>query len=1334
MKRIITLLMLFVAVTGNVMAYEPVIKERHWFGVHEDMGDSPYHFDITWEGTYIKSIQGYKEWDGVSDHHRPQSTFYSWLDHRLRFSVNVTSNWEVKKNNSSSYAGIGLFNKQTNTNGTNFWIHDLKAGDQFNIEYYREPNTSRVPFLVSGSVEGKTPGNEQSGDNAIYGADANGLVFYTCTSDGDVQVNIPGQTVIRSVTIIHKEYKKATYETKQITDNGNIGYETTLTGSGVLEDKRGAVPYITMRYGAEGDMTIVKDLGNAYGAERFGASCIVDASHDFNPESGKLQKAYRDKGEAWTRQFLSGKEWSVFTADVDSNDDIFDSIYPLYGSYYYFFPEVDGKLTMRFYCEGTNETMAFWYKQRADGSFPGIYDQPQVTQTGTNNSNTNGSYYYQYDVNVEKGGVYYLCSLPTNIAHEHPVIHLLSYSFVPAFRLDPLWYVATDAEKASGTITHAAELNQDFTVGGNWTMTWRCEGNIKSAEPYFEGTVLKFRNIVYKSQDDPTLNDGGSVIVDVSCTSGKATFVLTVPYSAEKAVATSDSQGHLQRVRDTDATRNPDGKEVKKWDFFSNVYAVGQYKDSNSQLYKEIHKADGLTADWVQTYMNVVEQHEPIFKSVYDMEGDNADMLKETEGLLIFADANQVAIYNENDPSISEFRDRYIGLLGGGELWVPGLHEGDRIVVKMGRWGNSATGQDAHIEIEGATDAIGTAITGDYVLGGSHVQDGDGQDKSIPYGEYHFISTGGHFKIKVTDAPLVKFYSIVIYRNAINDNHDIITENDILGTNREILYTDRDGGVTKEMKINLHVYGLGERSKDLTNMVSAYRTGRFMNTAPNFATTDNIYFTYTPAHELFGSFRARLGVTTKDAANAYVTDYADFSMAVGYRETKTYPYTWDFTDLKHYVVDYFEYLDADGTENAVNIKDLRVWQDKGMRVRAEECDNGTLFVNGGQLYAGTNFFVETRGIGIHHFNNDKRHNGGMTIQHDENGENGGLAVNDRNASADKPVFYGFIVPEVAAGQAIYVRARKVEGAKTSQAKYAVGDFKTEQAFTYTATIDGDEVFAMAKAAGDATGDVKLCFQGYEVKKIAVSTDPKQLSDNGWATESRNRVIDPELTAYMTGKPIVSLVVTAVNLGGKVVSLQEMGDTDLMPLSEGGDHHAYIIHHTEETAVNILNGGFHLFVPDIHDYLAGNESYCKKKLFTMPETMKARLTVGTVARDENGMRNFVLSNVIYPMDAEGNIKGSGRIGAEGFYQVKKGGINSNGNQGYLPVDIGLGGNAAVYNLMFVGDDETTGLETVLYTTPTDTEHAVYYNLNGQKMNGVPTQRGIYIVNGKKVIIR
>ena len=47
----------------------------------------------------------------------------------------------------------------------------------------------------------------------------------------------------------------------------------------------------------------------------------------------------------------------------------------------------------------------------------------------------------------------------------------------------------------------------------------------------------------------------------------------------------------------------------------------------------------------------------------------------------------------------------------------------------------------------------------------------------------------------------------------------------------------------------------------------------------------------------------------------------------------------------------------------------------------------------------------------------------------------------------------------------------------------------------------------------------------------------------------------------------------------------------------------------------------------------------------------------------------------------------------------------------------------------GDDESTGITTTNYTNSSD----AWYTIDGQLLNGKPTQKGIYINNGKKVVI-
>ena len=61
-----------------------------------------------------------------------------------------------------------------------------------------------------------------------------------------------------------------------------------------------------------------------------------------------------------------------------------------------------------------------------------------------------------------------------------------------------------------------------------------------------------------------------------------------------------------------------------------------------------------------------------------------------------------------------------------------------------------------------------------------------------------------------------------------------------------------------------------------------------------------------------------------------------------------------------------------------------------------------------------------------------------------------------------------------------------------------------------------------------------------------------------------------------------------------------------------------------------------------------------------------------------------------------------------------------------------GNKAMYNINF-GDGESQGITTTDYTDSTDSDGA-WYDLNGRKLDGVPTAKGIYLHGGRKVVIK
>ena len=58
------------------------------------------------------------------------------------------------------------------------------------------------------------------------------------------------------------------------------------------------------------------------------------------------------------------------------------------------------------------------------------------------------------------------------------------------------------------------------------------------------------------------------------------------------------------------------------------------------------------------------------------------------------------------------------------------------------------------------------------------------------------------------------------------------------------------------------------------------------------------------------------------------------------------------------------------------------------------------------------------------------------------------------------------------------------------------------------------------------------------------------------------------------------------------------------------------------------------------------------------------------------------------------------------------------------------NAVVLNF---GEDETTKITTTNFTNDTNSNDA-WYDLNGRKLNGKPTAKGLYINNGHKVVIK
>ena len=445
---------------------------------------------------------------------------------------------------------------------------------------------------------------------------------------------------------------------------------------------------------------------------------------------------------------------------------------------------------------------------------------------------------------------------------------------------------------------------------------------------------------------------------------------ITVPYGAEDYA-------------------NKGSKQIKVWDFYTNSLSLGKSTDENSILYQEMHYADG-SADWDFDNLNHYKDAQPVFKSVYEMEGDNADMIPDTEGLIFNTPTNNLCIYNENDPNTGAFRDRYVGIRPGGKLTIPQLKAGDRVRMLIGRYGGPAeySGQvNAYVTMTNAKDVSlnvtnnsngtqtvteGKLINSDYIIGGTSDRISGGN--CVLYGEYNFIvDHDDDFSMEMTKGQLIKFYRIEIYRS-----EKFITNNAVLRNNwdgsvntYELVYTDDDAnGSNKILSYNLHNHGKGERIEVLNvDQVTgnlSLNSSSFTENTPGEATS--VRCTTTKGD--FGAFRLTLGVKTQviEGQPSYITDRAERIMAIGYREKMNYPYTWDFTILEDTKrINLSDYSDIDGTSeyiqnalnqetNASNIEqDNRRWaytSGYGLRTGCEKTNStwdegrGILFASG----------------------------------------------------------------------------------------------------------------------------------------------------------------------------------------------------------------------------------------------------------------------------------------------------------------------------------------------------------------------------------------------------
>lgn len=254
--------------------------------------------------------------------------------------------------------------------------------------------------------------------------------------------------------------------------------------------------------------------------------------------------------------------------------------------------------------------------------------------------------------------------------------------------------------------------------------------------------------------------------------------------------------------------------------------------------------------------------------------------------------------------------------------------------------------------------------------------------------------------------------------------------------------------------------------------------------------------------------------------------------------------------------------------------------------------------------------------------------------------------------------------------------------------------------------------------GDMAKDLTFCVQNCKLYRIAIVKDNKTIGSADkdyikYATYSQSYPVDYSLNERLNGTEV-----TAYSVSTDYQSNATSVDFTELPYNQSASGEGVILKTSGK-----LGESHPIFTTDVN---------------TTPEKLTSNALVGTgdeatefeKAKKED-YQNYILTTRYFQLDKNENPSGAVINGNQQcFYKWVKG--NAKSNFAYLQLKNPSNANAAktVIYLDWFGD--TTGIHGM--TAPSQvTSGKTYYTLDGRKVTS-PTQKGIYIINGKKIIIK
>lgn len=893
----------------------------------------------------------------------------------------------------------------------------------------------------------------------------------------------------------------------------------------------------------------------------------------------------------------------------------------------------------------------------------------------------------------------------------------------------------------------------------------------------YEQGVIEAQDASSSSYVTYSLGTAVGVTAQIDATTGKLTNI-----SGSGAIQVIAKSNNSDLEAEYVLTVGCDPSKKKVWDFYSNPLTLTP-KGLLGDTPQAIGDARTTTAEnavydknnWKYKYKSykyengkLTDYKEPLYAYAFPVDGDNALLIQETAGLQFTCDAEKFGIQNNAD----NMHFRNVKFASGSTLTIPQLKKNQYVMIYWdpyaggeGKSGSTFTATNV-MDLEGREvnkTFVTTGIASDWY----NPSDGVGAE---PWGATSFqVKEDGDVTFTIADNGWNDIVKIVV-DNTYDTPFCIATNNYVAGKgfqgkkicsanhNNMLLAGEgfRVSGYPQETRsmsaatpdFNIpHGADLVER-EDIVEYSKRGAPYKLIKLTAKAGMHGNVLVTQT----IYGNVLNDAGEV--DASIRYAFEKSEAWLVVGDVTQQTYPHTWDFTkyncnwknesdgNLKATKIERSDcytpgdWGDGKNTGNGFGVQSVSGYRSGS--VSAPAIDK-PLFANGSELSYKGNSLKETAGLGI--ILSDNNLTGGAITETD----NANIVTANSNINFSEDTWGttcltlsgddAIKIPNVNAGMYIFLHCNKAEGSELSVTSSA-GDGVIQQGWENNNELinqfgpkDGVWVFKVNQA-GDVI--VKGLSQIYH---IAVTDQVKTFSKVGKATESRDCFIDYSQSGVYTKNSLTAYHAQSsaqYDNQNNIISLEKI---DVMKANVAGlllynDYKATV--NGKEVTEHESNFDVPLFAPAVNiEASAFGKNENNEQAFS---PLKAHVAASIMAPSDANVNRFIFTNVVYDRNDASETKKEKDLG---FYIVRKQG-NMKANQAYLELPTSLFNTTSAakqyVRLAFEDINDTpTGIDSV----PTDTlprlESGVYYTLNGVRLASKPQQKGIYILNGKKVVI-